>query len=101
MSEEKTTLHYFKDLVDALNHIAERLDGFNRSIKQDAEEIDKLSDIIDELRDEKANMQTKFHQMIERGGFDLSPCIDCGESVVCVPEGLALCKTCAEKGGEA
>ena len=101
MSEEKTTLHYFKDLVDALNHIAERLDGFNRSIKRDAEEIKKLNSIIDELRDEKENMQTGFHQMVERGGLDISPCMNCGESVVCIPEGLALCKTCAAKGGEA
>ena len=94
MSEEKTAIDYFKSLTKRLNHILERLDGFDESIKSYAEETKKL-------RDEKANMQTEFHEMIERGGFDISPCMNCGESVVCVPEGLALCRTCAAKGGDA
>lgn len=65
MSEEKTTLHYFKDLVDALNHIAERLDGFNKSIKRDAEEIIKLNSIIDELRDEIESLKSVNREMSE------------------------------------
>ena len=64
-------------------------------------EIDKLNDIIDELRDEKANMQAGFYEMIERGGLDISPCIDCGEMVVCIPDGMPMCEACAAKGGEA
>jgi hypothetical protein len=36
---------------------------------------------------------------IERSGFVLSPCGICGEVVVCIPDGLALCKPCAEKVG--
>ena len=33
---------------------------------------------------------------IERSGFVLSPCRICGEVVVCIPDGLSLCKACAE-----
>jgi hypothetical protein len=36
---------------------------------------------------------------IEAGGMDLSPCKSCGQTVVCVPDGLACCKDCAEKAG--
>lgn len=32
---------------------------------------------------------------IERGGFDLSPCMRCGELVVCIPDGLPMCEGCA------
>lgn len=32
---------------------------------------------------------------IEDGGFDLSPCGNCGTPVVCIPDGLPMCKDCA------
>ena len=38
-----------------------------------------------------------LYQAIERSGFDLSPCKQCGEAVVCIPDGLAMCRSCAEK----
>jgi hypothetical protein len=34
---------------------------------------------------------------IAAGGFDVSPCRSCGTPVVCLPDGLPLCKACAEK----
>lgn len=37
---------------------------------------------------------------IERSGFDLSPCMDCGAPVVCIPDGLPLCEQCAKKQQE-
>ena len=37
---------------------------------------------------------------IERSGFDVSPCRNCGEPVVCIPDGLAMCKDCAEKASK-
>ena len=47
---------------------------------------------------------SELHQMIgflygaiTRSGMDLSPCKSCGELVICIPDGLALCKDCAEK----
>ena len=36
---------------------------------------------------------------IERGGYDVSPCLICQELTVCVPVGLAICRLCAEKAG--
>jgi len=36
---------------------------------------------------------------IERSGFDICPCMVCGSSIVCIPDGLAMCKPCAEKAG--
>lgn len=33
---------------------------------------------------------------IERGGFDLSPCMTCGQAVVCVPDGMPMCEGCAK-----
>ena len=31
---------------------------------------------------------------IERSGFDLSPCMYCGETTVCIPDGLPYCEAC-------
>ena len=100
MSEEKDTLGRFITMAVAITKVTQLNQDLLDSIIRDTREIDKLSDIIDELRDEKASMQTEFYEMVKRGGFDTSPCMNCGESLVCVPEGLALCKTCAAKGGE-
>ena len=38
---------------------------------------------------------------IERSGFDVSHCMDCGEMVVCIPDGMPMCEACAAKGGDA
>ena len=42
----------------------------------------------------------KLNEAIERSGFDLSPCMQCGEAVVCIPDGLAMCLKCVEKCAE-
>ena len=36
---------------------------------------------------------------IDRGGYDVSPCLICQELVVCIQGGLAICRSCAEKAG--
>ena len=36
---------------------------------------------------------------IDRGGYDVSPCMICQELVVCIPDGIAMCRQCAEKAG--
>ena len=41
-----------------------------------------------------------FFDVIIRSGMDLSPCKSCGQLVICIPDGLALCKDCVEKAGE-
>ena len=41
----------------------------------------------------------KLTDMVNRSGLDLSPCQLCGETIICIPDGLACCKPCAEKAG--
>ena len=36
---------------------------------------------------------------IDLGGYDVSPCMICQELVVCIPDGLAMCRQCAENAG--
>ena len=36
---------------------------------------------------------------IDRGGYDVSPCLICQEMTVCIPDGLAICRQCAGKAG--
>ena len=36
---------------------------------------------------------------IDRGGYDVSPCMICQELTVCIPDGLPICRYCAEKAG--
>lgn len=47
---------------------------------------------VDRLRELRA--------AFDRSGLDVSACRDCGEAVICVPDGLALCEPCATKGDE-
>lgn len=37
---------------------------------------------------------------IDRGGYDVSPCLICQELTVHIPGGLAICRQCAEKAGD-
>ena len=37
---------------------------------------------------------------IDRGGYDVSPCLICQELVVCIPDGIAMCLKCVEKCAE-
>jgi len=34
---------------------------------------------------------------LEHGGYDVSECKVCGVPVVCLPDGLPMCETCAAK----
>ena len=38
-------------------------------------------------------------QLLKRSGLDISPCKSCGESVICIPDGIPMCKACAGKKG--
>lgn len=40
-----------------------------------------------------------LRQAVEDGGFDLSACGCCGATVICIPDGLPMCRKCA-KGNE-
>ena len=57
MSEEKSTKQLFFHVVEGLEYIARHIEDLNESIMRDAEEITKLNDIIDELRDENERLK--------------------------------------------
>lgn len=42
---------------------------------------------------------TALLKAMEAGGMDVAPCKSCGQPVVCIPDGLALCRACVEKDG--
>jgi hypothetical protein len=44
-----------------------------------------------------AENASAIDSLVKRSGFTLSPCRVCGHLVVCTPDGLALCRLCAEK----
>jgi hypothetical protein len=50
--------------------------------------------------DQEVKHQTRLTELLDRSGMDISPCRKCGIAVISIPDGLALCKPCAEKAGE-
>lgn len=38
-----------------------------------------------------------LNALLARSGMDLSPCRTCGETIICLPDGLACCKPCLAK----
>jgi hypothetical protein len=52
----------------------------------------KALDEIDELR----TAVQAIDAALTNSGCDISPCTECRIPVVCLPEGMALCRTCAE-----
>jgi hypothetical protein len=45
------------------------------------------------------NYQDRLDALLDRSGMDISPCHKCGIAVISIPDGLTLCKPCAEKAG--
>jgi hypothetical protein len=41
----------------------------------------------------------RLTELLDRSGLDISPCRKCGIAVISIPDGLALCKDCAERAG--
>lgn len=50
-----------------------------------------LSEVVDGASESALR---ELHAAIERGGLDLSCCMDCGAPVVCIPDGLSRAKVC-------
>jgi hypothetical protein len=46
------------------------------------------------------SITARMRAIAEQSGMDLSPCRVCSQWIICIPDGLALCKDCAEKAGE-
>jgi len=49
--------------------------------------------------DQEVKHQTRLAELLDRSGLDLSFCHKCGKTVICIPDGLAMCKDCSEKAG--
>lgn len=59
------------------------------------------SRLSEQLLDSTVNYSDSLNALLTRSGMDLSPCRICGETIICLPDGLACCKPCLAKGGEA
>jgi hypothetical protein len=46
------------------------------------------------------SITVRIRAIAEQSGLDLSPCRVCSQWVICIADGLALCKDCAETAGE-
>ena len=57
MSEAQKTCDVFLDMITALTQAADHRNTLRECIYRDAEEIKKLNDIIDELRDENERLK--------------------------------------------
>lgn len=77
------------------------------TVKEQHAEIDRLRKCCDEI---EADREYNFRLVSERdaeieqlrglindSAFHVSPCSVCGEDVLCVPEGGAMCRTCAAR----
>ena len=43
---------------------------------------------------ERVERIAELEAMIDRSGWDQSPCLVCGETVLCLPDGLPICRRC-------
>jgi hypothetical protein len=59
----------------------------------------KPQPIVEPCQRCKESYEKRIDDLLRRSGLDVSPCRICGIAVVCVPDGLACCKQCAEKAG--
>jgi len=39
-------------------------------------------------------------KLLDRSGLDMSPCRLCGKPVICIPDGIPMCVTCAKQEAE-
>ena len=88
-------------IIGNVTYVHAIIENVSDKLRKSELEIENLNDIIDELRDEKANMQSGFDGIVKRSGLDMSPCKSCGEMIICIPDGMPMCQMCAAKGGEA
>lgn len=55
----------------------------------------QVSIVLNQMLNSAAGLSDLLQDAIDRGGYDLSPCGSCGNPVVCIPDGLPLCESCA------
>jgi hypothetical protein len=72
--------------------------GFFQAVPR-RDELNKVRERVGERTVAALEVALSLVAAIERSGYDISPCMTCGSSTVCIPDGLALCRPCAEKAG--
>ncbi len=43
------------------------------------------------------DMGRELLAIIKSSGYDVSPCMTCGEPIVCIPDGMPCCDACGKK----
>lgn len=59
-----------------------------------------ISSAVNSMLDSVQTRCDYLSRAIEAGGWDMSPCGSCGTDIVCLPDGLPMCETCARKESE-
>ncbi len=75
----------------------ERLSDSETGLKEDLDERNRYIKLLEERKVEMDADLLELQARIKRSGLDESPCKGCGETVICVPDGLPMCKKCAEE----
>lgn len=62
--------------------------------------LDHLASLSEQLLESTKNYADSLDGLLARSSMVLTQCRVCSQSVITLGDGLALCKTCAEKAGE-
>lgn len=95
--ETVTDMSYRQWLVGmAMQGLVQRMDGA-RTVS--CEEMERMAgDYADAaMAAAGVDRESELQAALDRSGFDLSPCFQCGELVVCLPDGMPCCEPCAAK----
>lgn len=60
------------------------------------EAVNTLPQLLARLEAAEAKA-TALQFAIDAGGWDISPCMECGTPVVCLPDGMPMCEKCGER----
>lgn len=61
-------------------------------VMRDADEIDALLDEV-RVHDDRCD---SLWDAVAAASLDIAPCIECGQTVACIPDGLPMCAKCGE-----
>jgi hypothetical protein len=57
--------------------------------------VKAISPVVNAMLDSVQYRANVLSDAIDAGGWDMSPCGNCGTPVVCLPDGLPQCESCA------
>jgi len=59
--------------------------------------LKQCASLSQQVLESTKNYSIAFDLLLARSGFDLSRCAHCGCAVICIPDGLAICKACEKE----